>query len=456
MTLTSVAFLIAFLGGCILSLMRQPIYGLVTYIGVFYLHPPSAWWGAVFGGVRWSLIAAAITLASVWIHGRRLPAVNGFWKQGIPWLYTLLIVWLAIQFGWAMIPEKQSELLVLYLKYLVLLYVMYRILRTEYALRVFLWSHVAGCFYMGWTAFTAYTGGRFEGFRGPDIAEANAGALTLATGFFAIGVLFLAGKWRSRVGLAGVAPFLLDGLVRTASRGGFLALTLGGAVFALFAPARHRRMIYGLGALAVVVFVMLANPQFWGRIGTIKYLGAEVEATDTGSGRLRIILGQAQMFRDNPLGHGHRATPYLLPSYLPDLYWRPTEGLAESGASSHNTFMSLVSEQGVPGAIFYTALVTWTARRVLRLRTTLKGSDTFGEIVLAGVAAVVTAVFTGDMFVDYLKLEVRVWFIALLMVAGELWLRTDGEHRESPERRRESTGDSREPPGWREGHLRAI
>ena len=118
--------------------------------------------------------------------------------------------------------------------------------------------------------------------------------------------------------------------------------------------------------------------------------------------------------------------------------------------------MSLVSEQGVPGAIFYTALVTWTARRVLRLRTTLKGSDTFGEIVLAGVAAVVTAVFTGDMFVDYLKLEVRVWFIALLMVAGELWLRTDGEHRESPERRRESTGDSREPPGWREGHLRAI
>lgn len=445
MTLTSVAFLIAFLGGCILSLVRQPIYGLVTYIGVFYLHPPSAWWGAVFGGVRWSLIAATITLASVWIHGRRLPAVNGFWKQGIPWLYTLLIVWLAIQFGWAMIPEKQSELLVLYVKYLVLLYVMYRILRTEYALRVFLWSHVAGCFYMGWTAFTAYTGGRFEGFRGPDISEANAGALTLATGFFAIGVLFLASKWRSRVGLAGVAPFLLDGLVRTASRGGFLALTLGSAAFALFAPARHRKMIYGLGALAVVVFLMLANPQFWGRIGTIKYLGAEVEETDTGSGRLRIILAQAGMFRDNPLGHGHRATPYLLPSYLPDLYWRPTEGLAESGASSHNTFMSLVSEQGVPGAVFYAALVTWTAKRIVRLRRALKGSDSFGEILLAGVAAVIVAVFTGDMFVDYLKLEVRVWFIAILMIASDLWLQTDNEGRESAEGGWESTAHLPEP-----------
>ena len=32
------------------------------------------------------------------------------------------------------------------------------------------------------------------------------------------------------------------------------------------------------------------------------------------------------------------------------------------------------------------------------------------------------AIFAGDMFVDYLKLEVRVWFIAVVMAVGTLWL----------------------------------
>ena len=410
--------------GCALALVRHPIYGLVTYIAVFYLHPPSAWWGAAFGGVRWSLLAAAVTLVAVWIHGAKLGLARGFWRHRVPWLYLFFLVWLTIQLGWAIRPEKQWELLILYGKYLLLLYVMFRILHSETAIRVFLWSHVVGTFYMGWTAFTSHGGGRFEGFRGPDISEANAGALTLATGFIVLGALFLASKWRPRAALAGMAPFLLEGIVRTMSRGGFLALVLGGTIFATLAPRPQRKVIWGLGLLAVAVFLALANPQFWGRMASIQYLGEDVEGTDTGSGRLVIMAGQIAMFKDQQWGYGHRATPYLLPLYTGDFYLRGKEADEATGASSHNTFMTLLVEQGVPGALFYLVLASWTIRRLLLLRRRIGNSSAFDELLLATVAAVMGAIWIGDMFVDYLKLEIRVWFIALLMAVGDLWLRS--------------------------------
>lgn len=441
MGLTSLAFLGAFLVGCTLALARHPIFGLVTYIAVFYLHPPSAWWGAAFGGVRWSLLAAAVTLVAVWIHGAKLGLTTGFWRQRVPWLYLLLLVWLTIQLGWAIRPEKQWELLILYGKYLVLLYVMFRILHSETAIRVFLWSHVAGTFYMGWTAFTSHGGGRFEGFRGPDISEANSGALTLATGFFVLGALFLASKWRPRVPLAGMAPFLLDGIVRTASRGGFLALVLGGTIFANLAPRAQRKVIWGLGLLAVAVFLALANPQFWGRMASIQYLGEDVEGTDTGSGRLVIMAGQIAMFKDQQWGYGHRATPYLLPLYTGDYYWMQREGDQPTAASSHNTFLTLLVEQGVPGGLFYLVLAGWTIKRLVALRRRVRDSATFDELLIAAMAAVMGAILVGDMFVDYLKLEIRVWFVAVLMAVSDLWLR-NGRGKPGDREERAAEGDT--------------
>ena len=427
--MTGLAFLLAFSSGCVLALARHPLYGLLTYVAVFYLHPPSAWWGATLPDLRWSLLAAVITLAAVWLHSAKLPRLSAFWMHRVPWLFLILSVWLAIQLWWAVLPDRQMQLLVLYVKYIVLLYVIFRILVTEKAIRAFLWAHIVGCFYMGWTAFTSHSGGRFEGFRGPDISEANAGALTLATGFFFLGALFLASKWRARLGLAGIAPFLLDGIVRTASRGGFLALSLGGTIFTMLAPKQHRKLILALGVIAIGVFLALTNALFWQRIGTIHYLGEHVEGLDTGSGRVSIMVGQLEMFKSNPLGHGHRATPYLSPYYIEESVLSAKPGETRAEIASHNTFMSLLVEQGVLGAAFYLALAVWTLTRLARLRRRLRGSGHFGEVLVAGLGAAMAAILSGDMFVDYLKLEIRVWFTALLMVAEELWPRAEADSR---------------------------
>jgi hypothetical protein len=68
MGLTALAFFGVFAITMILSLVRDPRFGLVGYLFVFYNHPPSRWWGGELPNLRWSLIAALVTLVSLALH----------------------------------------------------------------------------------------------------------------------------------------------------------------------------------------------------------------------------------------------------------------------------------------------------------------------------------------------------------------------------------------------------
>lgn len=65
MSLTAIAFLGAYVLGLLSSFVVHPRWGLITYIAVFYLHPPLRWWGAGLPDMRWSLLAAVVTLISL-------------------------------------------------------------------------------------------------------------------------------------------------------------------------------------------------------------------------------------------------------------------------------------------------------------------------------------------------------------------------------------------------------
>jgi len=73
LSLTSVLFLAAYFSGCIAALVRHPVYGLITYVLMLYLHPPSRWWGQALPDLRWSLLAAAFTLLGVLMKRKSLP-----------------------------------------------------------------------------------------------------------------------------------------------------------------------------------------------------------------------------------------------------------------------------------------------------------------------------------------------------------------------------------------------
>ena len=417
MSLTTVIFLIGFLTGLVWAFSRHPIYGLITYVAVFYLHPPSRWWGAALPDPGWAMVAAAVTLLAVMTRKDKLPIAPLF-KEGVVRGLIVFLVWLLIQSTWALDMEMHTELIVLFIKYLVLIVLMYVCIDSEKHLRYFLWVHVLGCFFLGWIAFTTYTGGRFEGFGGPGIGDANTGGFIIVTGILTGAGLFLSGKKLERLVLLGVMPIIVNGLITTISRSGFLAAFVGGMVFNFFSPKQVRKLVMVLSVLAVGGFFALANETYWDRMNSLKQAGEEVEGVDTGTSRLVIINAQWEMFQKYPMGCGHRCTATLSPQYMDDMYLTGPPG--HRSRSSHNTFMSMLVEQGIPGALMYFSMVLWAIVKVFSVWRTARKAPGSLPILFPSIAAVCLVMVLGDLFVDYLKLETRIWFIALLLIVARM------------------------------------
>jgi O-Antigen ligase len=411
--LTAAAFLVAYSVCCLLALVRHPIYGLVTYVGLIYADPPAQWWGSHVPSIRWSLITALVTLVAVAIHRPKLEGPRVF-EFGLMKGLVVFLIWLLIQLPWALDRAMQMELIVVSAKYTLLAALIYWCVDSSQTLRMLLWAHAVGCFYMGTVVFTEYIGGRFNGFAGAGIGEANVGALLLSTGILTTFVLFLAGRLVEKCVAVGFMPFILNAVIATISRSGFLALGIAGVIFNVLAPTKGLGTVRMFSLAGLALFLVLTNQTYWERIGTILEAGAEVEGLDTGAKRLDLAEAQFRMFSRYPLGCGHRCTAVLSPDYLDE---RHLTGVGDKKArSSHNTFMSLLVEQGVPGAVFYALLLLWVARASARLRHSMRAKTGLEPYTYAATIAILAAITVGDMFVDYLKFEGRVWFLALLMV----------------------------------------
>jgi len=420
-SITGLLFMLAFFAGCYLALARHPIYGLVTYVAEYYLHPPSRWWGESLPDLRWSLLAAGVTALAVMIRKKPLAAQ----AAGVPLSHhrifiglILFVLWVALQSLWALDMDMHMELLSLFAKYVLLLALIYKCVDSEEHLRLFLWTHVLGCVYLGWIVLDANSGGRFEGFGGPDINESNAGALQIVTGVATAGALFLAGSARTKLIIIAALPLILNAFIATVSRSGFLEIIVAGVVYNLLAPKHRRKRVGVVSVIGVIGFLIIAGPTYWGRIDSLKYAGEQVDGMDTGASRIAIVKAQWEMFKAHPMGCGHRCTAVLSPSYMPDSL---LTGEGENRArSSHNTFMSLLVEQGVFGVMFYVGMLGWIVARLISLRRVFRSQESLLAEFYPAVAASLCAILIGDMFVDYLRSEARIWFVALLMVLVKL------------------------------------
>jgi O-antigen ligase len=411
-TTTGLLFSIAFIASCILAFARGPIYGLIAYVGVFYLNPPIRWWGqGILADIRWSLLTAAVTLVALLIHRAR-PAGTPFLRQPVIIGLCLLLLWMVVQLPWVLDRDLHLEVIEYYAKFVIAMYLIYSCVDSERNLRLFLWAHVLGCFYFGWLVFTTYTGGRFEDFGGAGLKDANEVALTMGTAALAVGSLLLTARWPGKLTGVAVAPFIVNGLVATISRSAFLALVVGGAVYNWLTPARWRKWVLSLSALAVVLLLMLTTESYWSRIQTIAMGGQVVEGVDTGVDRIAQWQGQLRMFRDHPLGCGHHCTTLLSPSYFDSWVLDERAGVR----SSHNTFLSMLVDHGIPGGLAYASLLGWVLLAARRLRRTLGTQGTTAALYVPAVAGSLLAMFVGDMFVPFVRYEVRYWFIALLLV----------------------------------------
>jgi O-antigen ligase len=413
MALSALAFLMLFFVGLVLAFAIHPRFGLYTYLAVFYIHPPSRWWGEMLPDFRWSLIAAVVTLIAL----ARLPKVIGrpsFFSLTPVWLLIAFTLWVWVQNAWALDPVMHLDFSILLTKYVVLFYLMYRLIDSPKMLDDVLFVHVLGCFYLGWLTYQAPAAGRLDGMGGPGIDEANALAMHVATGVMAAAVLIMSpGRWWVRLLCLLGMPFMLNVVIQSESRSAVLAFLAGGLVLWYLKPASHRKLFYIGAAAGVAVVMFLGHESFWNRMSTIETAVERSEETDTSAlSRFALMEVQMRVAADHPFGIGHRGIVVLAPKYLPPEYLA-----AQGSRSSHNTYLSVLSEQGVPGAVLFGALMLWALRRVWRMRD-LRHRPELARFTgqLAAVAAMLAVAAVGGLAVDYLKAEVQLWSLALLAV----------------------------------------
>jgi hypothetical protein len=417
MPVSAVIFLVGFTAGCARAFARDPVYGLMTYIATLYFDPAGQWWGHALPFVRWELIPAAITVVAMLLYGRRLSLPL---RSAAFWGFSLFVLWAIVQLEWALDLDAQEQLASIWSKFLVVTIMICACVDSWKNLRLVLWAHVLGCVYMGWMAYALYRGGRFEGFGLGSVEDANTGALVLVTGFITAASLFLSGSWRTKVALLLGMGLIANGIIATESREGFLALLGSGIVFVIFTPKVFRKQVIAASLLAIVGFLALTNASFWLRVHSLKDAGAPIQGVDTGHARLEVAKAQWRIFQEHPLGCGHACTDVLSPQFLPPEY------LALSGRrSSHNTFMTMLVDHGLPGGVLYIALLLWIYKKLKALAPQARSMSGFPATFFPAVAGVLVAITIGDMFSQFPLLEVRVWFVSLLIAYAEL-LQADG------------------------------
>jgi hypothetical protein len=418
MSLTGLAFAAAFFGAMGLALFRHPLFGLYAYVAVFYLHPPSRWWGEALPDLRWALFAAAVTSLAT-LRLPRDPTRGSWMSTAAAKLLLAYTLWLWIQLAWALDRTEQMDICILFTKYIILFYLIYRLIDTPQKITHFLMAHIVGCAYLGWLAYNARISGRLEGVGGPGIDEANALAMQMGTGVAVAAMLLLGSRgWVRWVCLAAM-PFLLNTMVLAGSRGAFVALLASGIALWYLKPLKHRKLFYAYAVLGVILFGMLASSVFLTRVETITAVtqqDAEVDrSTDT---RLVLIKAQWEMAKHYPFGAGHRGTAVLSPKYIDPFYLARSrvEGKTVAGQrSSHNTFMSALVEQGIPGAVMWLWLWLWVAVTLRRSREQSTDPDATERAMLAAaIGGGLAMVFVAGQFVDYLKVEIQVWLLVLL------------------------------------------
>lgn len=422
--LTAIAFMLGFLVLLVLALQRHPVHGLYAYLASFYMHPPSRWWSAYLPDLRWALLAGAVTLVAILIHKSKLQP-RPSWFANVPAAIMILYcLWLWLQNLWALDHDVHFDASIQFTKYVFAFYLFWKIADTRERMTNILLTHVAGCLFLGWLAFGAGLQGdsRLNGVGGPGIDDANTLAMFLGTGVAAAATLLLQVRgWRWWLCVAAM-PFMLNGMVLSASRGAFLGLMGAGLVLFFLRPPERRATFWAFAALGAVLVVGILDERFITRMLTVREaVHDSAEIDHSSEARLVLIQAQLQMAKNHPLGVGHKGTAALSARYL-DETWLTRRSEDEAAArSSHNTFMTTLVEQGIPGAAMYVWLTIWGLTAIFRVKRFDKGKVPLADRAVAiACCAAIAEIWIAGQFTDYLMAEVQIWMFALLVAALRL------------------------------------
>jgi hypothetical protein len=417
----AVAFALFCVVCSVFAFRRHPIYGLYFYLATTYVFPPGRWWGYVFGDMRWALLSAGVTALAILLNRGKL-ASKPLWLAHPPVLLLILyVIWMGIQFPWALSFDDHLKGTSEFIKCLFSLWFVYRVVDSKENLRNLMFAHVLGCGLLGvYAQMQGREGDRLDGVGGPNLDDANTLGMFLVTGLMCgIGLLLTQKGWRRYVTLLAL-PVIANGVVLANSRGSFLGFVAGGLVLAFAMARQYRGMFWGLVLVGAIGLGSIVDQVFIDRMFTISDVTSQdVDADTSARSRLFIAKAQIEMFLDYPMGSGFRGTAELSPRYIDPQWLTGTEGSASR--SSHNTYLTTLAEQGLPGAVIYAFIVLWNVGAIFRVRRLNRpGGDPELMTLGASLCGAIIVILVAGVTADYLIKEIQFWLYAGLV--SVFWL----------------------------------
>lgn len=361
---------------------RVPFWALMSFTFILLLAPQLHI--RALAPYRIALIAGALTIASLFLdrflHRRRLVT-----PSPELWLVAGLVVWALFTIPLSVWPGGSLSFLIgLYLKALVIFWLLAEVVRTLPRLRAVAWGLSLMAIPLMLTAIQNYRAGRvvregaerIVGYEAPLTANPNDLALMLNLILpLTIALLLTQRGPVRRAVLAGIVLLNVTAIIATFSRAGFLTLL---TVLLVYAWKLRRRPVRGW-VIAAILLAVLALPLLPGNYLTRLTTITDIEADPTGSAQARRDLAVAAVtfVLQNPIVGGGVGMDHLA--------LREVRG--EGWQHVHNVYLQYGVDLGLPGLVlFLTLLIRCIASAARVHRAGLRDSRGSGPWELSHLA----------------------------------------------------------------------
>ncbi len=399
--------------------MQTPFWGVLLYYTLAMLRPQHLWDWALDGSIRWSLLAAMITLVSFWLHLSRLIKRSSF--NGMVTLILLYAVLVMFSTITAFNPQIAQGWAIEYAKIMIIAVVASMVIEHFWQIRLLALMILLMLGYIAWEINFLYffQGGRLNIFHyGYGGLDNNGAGLLLAMGVpFAYCFALSPEKgwfrlWPVAAGVLGLV--IMHAVMMTYSRGAMLATAVG----ILWVLVHHRPRWQSGGAAIGLVLVLsvMAGPQIQERFLSTTNFKTDASALS----RFESWSAAWHIAWENPiLGKGIRNSNQYTRNY----------GADYQGRTIHNQYLQIAADTGIPAASLYLFMLgfgMWNFRRARMMcrdaidsapdDDAIRRIQHASQICLAAQASLLIFIFDG-MFLS-LEMFEPPWL--LMVVAGVL------------------------------------
>ncbi len=352
------------------------------------------------------------------------------------WLYSAFVLWAFVGSLVSRYAEYSGQQVVEQLKLCVVILIVVNALRTEGQFRLYLLIYLA--------AFMVYParGALLNYIAGYDLfgrAIGNAmytnpndlAALSLLALGVALGFTYSKSSRTFIRACAGVsAILLLLVILLTQSRGAVIGLVVGMGPALVWSGLKRPARLLAAGGILAIVVGLTVPASAWERLAGIKQLtdsATIAQADPEGSAAERLELQKVgwQIFLDHPVfGVGLGTYPMANAAYAPEMGMKDT----------HNTYLRLVAEVGLPGLVIWCALIASVLLNGRRSRRLLQDGEL--GVQQAWLERALVAYLVAALFGSYAHLTFPYMMLAVLWSSTTLL-------KALPQRAQEATGTTR-------------